>query len=471
MKIGFVVFGKSWNTLGLEIICEEINRNFNITPTPADIESAKKYDVLLFSLFWWKHKYDYVKFLYDTGIIPHKRKPILIIGGMETLNIQPLTGFYDYAVIGDGEKIITELLQNIIDKKEVEHPSISVDGQSKTLNIAVSNVLRATHYIEDRTNKLARVEIGRGCKRKCLFCLLSYVKPYRELPIEAIKQLIITSPTNRIALFSSDRASHSHYKSIDEMIEKYKKTNMGTDIRIDSIQKQETATSLRFGIEAFSERVRRVIGKNYKDEQLIEYFDYIFNKLKKPNGERLTTATAYMILGLPSEGIADYKSFGNLLKEIDKRTKNKFTLFLTLNGFSPYYFTPLQFSSVDVYTNFTKIWNEYKPHLDNIVIAQHGGSRNPISQIMQMITIRGDSNSAKLIYNLSVNPSIKSKVIGRTKEHLNYMLKIIEASKIDINFLLGELKQTDKLPWDNVTNPNFSKEKFYKIYENFKRRI
>ncbi len=471
MKIGFVTFGKSWNTMGLEIVCSEIERNFDIKPIKAEIKTAKTFDVLLFSLFWWEHKYDYIRFIHNSGLKPHTKKPYLVLGGMEMLSPKSLSGFFDYAVIGDGEDIITELMQNIIDKKEPRHRSIWIDGRKNKCVIHKKSVLYAKTYIESRTNKLTRVEIARGCKKKCSFCMISFVKPYRELPSPVVKQLIINSPTNRIALFAPDTASYKDYDQIEYWIRKYKKTNMGTDLRLDNMVGRETASALRFGIEGFTEKARRAIGKNYSNNDLIKQFDYMMNKLQKTKGGNLTTATAYMILGLPGEYECDYSEFNNVLKKISKKVKDKFTLFLTLNGFSPQNFTPLQFAGIKPFISYTKKWNNVRERFSKLVIAQHGGSRNPSNQIMQMLTIRGDEKAAKILYNLAINPTVKKKAIGGAHVHGKYLLRMLKDNGIDPNKIIGELNDKDILAWDDIENPNFTKEKLYKMYSIYKRKV
>ena len=328
------------------------------------------------------------------------------------------------------------------------------------------------NYMEDRTNKLSRVEIARGCKKKCLFCMISFVKPYRELPSQAVKTLIQNSPTNRIALFSPDTGSYSDYELIEYWVKKYKKTNMGTDLRLDIAYKKKTASALRFGIEAFTEKCRMAIGKPYSNEKLITYFDHIANTLQKTKGGRLTVATVYMILGLPGERDIDYSEFNETLSRMDAIINKKFTLFLTLNGFSPQNFTPLQFASIDPFVDYTKKWNAARSRHKKLVIAQHGGSRNSSAQILQMLTIRGDEKMSKLMYNLSVNSEIKRKAIGKSLNNGKYLLDLIKSQGMTERKIIGELKIEDKLPWDEINNDEvFSKEKLYKMYQIYKRRV
>ena len=106
MKIGSVPFGKNVDhTLGLEVVIKDLQDNFNMPVERATAETARNYDVLLLSLYWWEHSYDLVRFLLDAGINPVKRKPLLVIGGSQCVNPLPLAGFFHYANLGDGESV------------------------------------------------------------------------------------------------------------------------------------------------------------------------------------------------------------------------------------------------------------------------------------------------------------------------------------------------------------------------------
>ena len=463
----FVVAGP--NTLGMDIICDLIEQEYGERPEKATIANASELDVLLVSLYWWEHKYDYIRFLVEAGIDPKKRSPIIIAGGMDMLNPAPIEDYFHYAVLGDGEEVVIPLLEYVTNGKSPDCDKyIWTAGEANEGKaVAVYDRLRATHYVEDRQNKVTRIEIARGCKRKCGFCLLTFAKPYRELPGEAIKTLIYTAPTKNVALFSADRASHSAYLEIEDWAAKYGKRNNGTDLRIDTIQKFKTATSLRFGIEGYGYDARRAVGKPYTDDQLIEWFRHVFHVVKTPKGTPITVATVYMIMGLPGDTVDSYREFAELLRRIDDLKPKRFTMFLSASTFAPYFHTGLQWADPSIFADWNSVWAMHKPFLKNITIAARGGAIQPSRRILQMLAIRGDVNAGKMMFNIAKNPQVRKLAEGKGNKPAEALLRVMDRAGIDTDLISKEIPFDKRLPWDGIESPipRVQLEKYYRNYK------
>jgi hypothetical protein len=464
MKIGLYNFGGGEQTLGLSIIYSKLKdaQKDVVFINPQNDFNPRDYDILCFSLFWWENKYDYIRFLKNYGINPDKRKPMLVLGGMEMLNPVPMQNFFHYAVMGDGENIIVPLVEAIENNAEPTVDGVFVPGAGKTINIQQAK-MEPKQYIDLRVSKQTRIEIARGCKNACLFCLLRWIKPYQEINGEALRYLIQTATTKNVALFCADRGSHSDHDNIQVWCKKYGKRNTGTDLRIDSTYKYNIIDALRFGIESFSERNRKAIGKNYTNENLLEYFKHIFYDVKTSKGKPLTTATMYVILGLPGETGDDIDEFCELLQNIDKILKYKFTLFLTFNTFSPYFFTPLQWAPVDIFTDWNKVFASKYKRLGNIVTAKRGGFRSPASQLKHLLTLRGDDRAYRAIYHIATTPGIDNAM----NKNVNIMRNILKKCNIDMEELYGEIPAEKNMPYDFIKN-KVSKDAMLKMWERYK---
>uniref|UniRef100_A0A6M3K2F7 Putative radical SAM superfamily protein n=1 Tax=viral metagenome TaxID=1070528 RepID=A0A6M3K2F7_9ZZZZ len=437
--------GKSQNTLGLEIITKElIKSGFKVVSV--DRNNAREVDILLISLYWVDQVLLYPLWLVSAKIDPVKKKPIIIIGGSMTLNISPLEGMFHHAVIGDGEDVITNLIEKI---KETNHDHVlSSDDIKRKVTANVATTLPMEHYIELRTNKITRIEIARGCKMKCSFCQLTHIKPYREIPPIILKNLIATSPTKNIALFAPDRGSYSGYQEIEKWCNKYGKRNMGTDIRLKTLREFTVATNVRFGIEGFSERERKYLGKPYTNKALISDVMHVLDDIKTPKGKPITVLTWYMIIGLPGQSESDYQEFVDLLWSINDRCKNlnrKITIFLTHNDFLPMNHTPMENESKDIWIDHIKNWNKLKPKLPNITIAQHGGSRSPAIRLAQLLVSRGGEGSSKALFNLSLKHKnlLKGGVDNGKK-----LLILMKNCGVDTESLIHGYK--GDFPWSNI---------------------
>lgn len=446
MIIGTTTISKeSIHTLGLEIISKELIKAGHDVRS-VDQKTARDCDILLVSLFWIDQLIEYPSFLMVAKINPKEKKPIIIVGGSVVLNPHPIKDMFHYAVMGDGEGVIGAVVAAIEkgdDPSQLDHV-LSNDDINKQVSTNVCPELACDHYIENRTNKITRIEIARGCKSKCKFCQLTHIKPYREVPPVILKNLIATAPTKNIALFAPDRGSYSGYNQIESWCLKYGKRNIGTDIKLMTLKNMDVASSVRFGIEGFSERDRLWLGKPYKHQSLVDDFCMMVEKIKSPKGKALSVATWYMILGTPDQGEQDYKEFAGLLHDIDAKIKTeKFCIFLTLNDFSCCPHTPLERERKDVFTDHYKLWMKHKPHLKNITIAQHGGARNQSTRFFQALAFRGGENSNKAIFNISLNKQIL------TNKNPAAIIGLLRKSGVDIESILNGYQRAQ--PWDNIT--------------------
>jgi radical SAM superfamily enzyme YgiQ (UPF0313 family) len=367
-----------------------------------------------------------------------------------TLNPYPLEGMFHYVVLGDGENVIVDLVKAIEKKNyDFEHPSVLKNAKDRG-QTAVASSLPMEHYIEERTNKITRIEIARGCKASCAFCQISKVKPYREIPPVVLKNLIATAPTKNIALFSPDRGSYSQYEKIEEWCKKYGKRNIGTDIRLRSIEKTSIASNIRFGIEGFSERERKLVNKPYTNAGIVNAIKHIVEKVQTPKGKAITVITWYMIIGLPGQTQDDYAEFRDLLLEIGSKVKpqKKFTIFLTLNDFLPMPHTKMENDIKEVFEDHYSEWMKYKPNLENITIAQHGGSQSPSMRLARLLVSRGGENSNKALFNLATNPAYARLMKERGLQPGKKMIALFRRCGVDTEPLINGYG--NRTPWDTI---------------------
>ncbi|MFH1498846.1 MAG: radical SAM protein, partial [Verrucomicrobiota bacterium] len=301
MKIAALEFAGAETTMGLALVCSAVKAVWpDAEIAKADMVTAKKADYLFVTLIWWRDFYAFLRFLADAGIDPRKRRPHIIIGGMAAINPRPLAGYWHTAIVGDGEACIVEVLRRL----ESGGDPAGIDGvwSDSGCKLATYPGIPAEQYVDLRTNKATRIEIARGCRAKCAFCHLAFLKPYREQPYEVIRHLVMTAPTKTIALFAPDRCGHSDIAKIEALCSRLGKTNTGSDTRLELLGKIDVASRVRFGVEAFSERTRRKLHKITTNEELLEGLRHVALRLKTPKGKRHTVATLYLIGDLPGEG-------------------------------------------------------------------------------------------------------------------------------------------------------------------------
>lgn len=455
VKIGTVVFGGGDSTHGMEVIKGVLRLKAGIECTRATAGNAREFDILLVSLYWWENIYDFVRFLLSAGIDPEKKRPILIAGGLACLNPWPIIPFCHAVVLGDGETAIVALV-NAAKKRDFDSINgmpgvVTAENAGRPNKILFAGPLSPFSYVESRTNKTARIEIARGCKAKCPFCLVSFVKPYRELPKEVIRSLISVAPTRNVALFAPEKAFHSGYQYFGAYIRGFRKRDTGQDVRLDLFQKlgRIEVNHPRFGIEGFTEHVRERLGKYPRNNQLIDAIRYLLETGKTTKGNPIKAITAYMIADLPGERSQEaLREFADTLRQIDTIAPHKITMFLTINSFAPYYFTPMQWEGITLDLPFNSWWKESKPFAKRIVIAQHGGLMGAARRLAQMVTIRADERCAKLIYFLATYPKARAAIKTTKPEAAELVLSAIARTGYERDYFMRPIGTSEPLPWD-----------------------
>ena len=291
-----------------------------------------------------------------------EQDPILFSGGpVLTTNPRPYEEFFDFMIIGDGEENfpkVLEILQQKKDKKTTLSMLSEIDGiyipnnpvkkSTVTLNnIIYTPIISNKSYFKDTFI----IELSRGCMNRCAFCTASYTNlPFRVNDYSKIIETIDMGLeyTNKIALLGAQIASHPQFneimKYLSEKIDSGEKIELGiSSLRTDSITPEIIQTLVKGGqkhstiaIEAASERLRKFINKNLKEEQILNAI-----KISKENG--LKGIKIYSMIGIPNETQDDIEEFIRLGNIIKKENKG-FNIEFSFSSFVPKPHTPLQWS-------------------------------------------------------------------------------------------------------------------------------
>ena len=309
------------------------------------------------------------KILEKYGIpIKSKDRDIIIFGGgpVLTANPEPYKKIFDYIIIGDGEDVNREALQICREnkdkpKKEILKILSKIDGVYVPEIHTIENPVKKAHselkhcvYTPILTEdsffpNTFIIETSRGCYNRCGFCIASYLNlPARFVEYDKIIKLIDTGlqHTNKIALLGALVSAHPRFEDICEYI--YNKVQAGQNIEMSissmrantltpNIIKTLVATgqkNITIAIEASTERLRKVINKNIKEED-------IFNAIRYSKENGLKGVKIYAMLGLPTETDEDIEGFISLGKKIKQEFKG-FDVTFSFSTFVPKPHTPFQ---------------------------------------------------------------------------------------------------------------------------------
>ena len=291
--------------------------------------------------------------------------PLVFAGGpVITTNPCPYEAFFDFMIIGDGEDIfpkILEILKNhnksealelLKDIEGVYVPGVSSvkKATAELNNVIYTPVLSDNSFFKDTFI----IEVSRGCMNRCAFCTASYLNlPFRYYEYSKIIETIDLGLkyTNKVALLGAQISAHPAFKDImlylESKIDAGQQLELGiSSLRVDAVTPEMIKILVKGGqkhstiaIEAASERLRRYINKNLKEEQILNAV-----KISRENG--LKGLKIYSMIGIPTETEEDIKEFVRLGKRIKEENKG-FGIEFSFSSFVPKPNTPFQWCERD----------------------------------------------------------------------------------------------------------------------------
>lgn len=295
--------------------------------------------------------------------------PYVIGGGAGAFNPEPIAPFFDAFLLGDGEEAILDIVEALdaaksrnATRQEVleelaripgmyvpSHFEIEYDGlhitKIEAVDGSVYESLRAKHgtpRITRRTvidldgahyptrpiipnikpvHERASIEIQRGCSQGCRFCQAGMItRPTRQRKPETVLKLaeaqIKNSGADELGLLS---LSAGDYEPINYVLEQFfdRFSNENVSVSLPSMRTEtmtpklaEQVATVRksgftFAPEAGSERMRRVINKTNKEEDLM-------NAVRATVNAGWRHLKFYFMIGLPTETFVDVEAIAAL---------------------------------------------------------------------------------------------------------------------------------------------------------------
>ena len=444
--------------------------------------NTKKVDAISFSMSF---DFDYLGVLdiLEKLKIPFCSKdrdesyPLIFAGGpVLTTNPMPYAAFFDFIITGDGEDVfnlILDILMMNLPKDETlkklsEFDSVYVpvfnNKTVKRASVSLNNVI-CTPLISDKSyfKNTFIIEVSRGCMNRCAFCTASYTNlPYRYYDYEKIIECIELGLkyTNKIALLGAQISAHPRFndimKYIGDKISSGVNIELGiSSIRTDAISDDVIKTLVKGGqkhttiaIEAASERLRKFLNKNLKEEQIL-------NAVLTARKNGLKGLKIYSMIGIPTETEADISEFLSLAGKIKEDNKG-FNIEFSFSTFVPKPQTPLQWSKREDTKSLEKKQKYLEKELSKIGVDSKFSS--PKWDYWQTVLSRSGKNITPLL--IEVHKSGGN--LGAYKSALKHL-------GIDISKSIEGFDFDETLPWDIIKSTP-SKEHLINEFKRLEKR-
>ena len=335
-------------------------------------KTLKECDIVGFTL-QYELSYTNILNMLDLGGVPvvaaerSEADPLVIVGGPCVYNPEPLADFFDFAIIGEGEEVMAEVmeaykswkragkpggrrafLQEVVKIKGIYVPSFYEVDYNENLTVkevrpinenapavVYKRVVKNMNSVDFPTAPIVpfgeivhdriMLEVFRGCSRGCRFCHAGMVyRPVRERKPEVLqdlaRKLVDNTGYNEISLVSLSSADYSCLAPmVHSMIEEFKDDRVSVSLpslRIDSfcvaIAKEIQAvrkSGLTFAPEAGSQKMRDVINKGVTEEDLMNAVGAAFES-------GWNSVKLYFMIGLPFENDDDVLAIADLARKV-----------------------------------------------------------------------------------------------------------------------------------------------------------
>ena len=455
------------------------------------------FNIIGFSL-QYELTYTNILMMLDLGGVPlfsrdrDETHPLIIAGGPCAFHPEPIAEFIDAFLLGDGEEAVFDICDAYLawDKKDrgallkalsripgVYVPALfslhhAEDGTLLTIQphdpeyaIVNKRVVRDLNSIPPIRNQVVpnvtivhdriAAEVMRGCVRGCRFCQAGYIyRPLRERDPRAlqeqIEKLIEQSGYEEVSLLSLSTGDYSCVNPLlRELMNRFAGLKVSVSLpstRVDALSphileeiRRVRKTGFTLAPEAGSQRLRDVIQKEYKEEELVDAAKMLF-------GLGWKSVKLYFMLGLPTETEEDLLGIVDLSRKVSAAGKHKRQVTASVSTFVPKPHTPFQWAA-----QVSLEETEARQSLLRKALRRHGIQfkwHDSRSSFLEGVFARGDR---RLSGPLLTAYRLGCRFDGWTEQfRLDLWQQAFAEHGIDPDFYLRRRLLDETLPWDHL---------------------
>jgi len=462
----------------------------------------RDFDILGFSL-QYELTYTNILTMLELGGIPlwsqqrAGNDPLVIAGGPGAFNPEPIAEFIDAFVLGDGEEALLDvcavhrdwnadgrrrrdrgqLLEALSRVPGVYVPAYFDVRYDSTGTVAAIDPARADYAVVEKrvlrdlndspvpvqpivpnidiVHERPSIEVMRGCVKGCRFCQAGYVyRPQRERDprrvVTEAERLVRETGHEELSLLSLSTGDYSCINPLlRDLMNRLAPQRVAISLpstRVDAISdhvlqelRRGRKTGFTLAPEAGSQRMRDIIQKEYKEEELIEAARSIFAL-----GWR--SLKLYFMLGLPGETEADLIAIADLSHKVAAAAPGRVEVTASVSTFVPKPHTPFQWAAqIDLEeTRARQTLLRRELARRRIRFKWHDGRLS----LLEGIFSRGDRRLGRLVLAAQ---RLGCRFDGWTEQcRWDLWQQAMAACGVDPAFYLRRRLLDEPLPWDHL---------------------
>ena len=459
---------------------------------------VRDFDVLGFSLQYELSYTNILAMLDLAGIAVHseergKDDPLVVAGGPCAFNPEPVAPFVDVFLLGDAEDSLLELTMKVrewraagLEREEMLReanrfreayvPQLCRDVHHERTGIRhvprvwvmkrtlkdidqapypTELVVPFTETVHDRVT----FEVSRGCQVGCRFCQAGIIyRPARDREVETIVPIVEKSLRatgyDEVSLMSLNAGGYPHIHEVAKtLVEQYRGENVGvalSSLRAPLLTKplaeavgEIRKTGFTIAAECGTERLRRIINKNIRHEDVIQAAHNAY-------GNGWSLIKLYFMIGLPTETLDDVDAIVELGREvlqIGKHYGGRARVNLGVSSFVPKPHTPFQWLPMDR----PEVLHEKQ---DRLYAATRRGpirvkGHNVEQSALECVLSRGDRSVARVVEE-AYRRGLRFDGWGECFDHRAWQESFAAVDVDPDRFCYETWTYEDPLPWDHI---------------------
>ena len=370
--------------------------------------------------------------------------PLIIVGGPQADNPEPVADFVDLVVLGDGEESMKAILEKHKELKDAGVPRRemiahlaeafewiyapagydvtynpdatirAITPQSKRFRPSIHRcqtpdfdsapfpirpLVPYTQVVHDRI----AIEIMRGCPQRCRFCHAGYTKrPLRLRSVERIldiaEEMYFSTGIDELGLLSLSTADYPHLKELAERVNEVFKPR-GVNISVPSLRVDKMLadipamvnavrkSGLTIAVEAARDDMRAAIRKKVTDGHLLEGVHAAYQAGWK-------TVKLYFMAGFPGERQADIDGIFDLSRQVSELRRqvsgSPANVTASVGWLVPKPYTPFQWMAQATPDYFHEVRRRLRDAAGKTRCAVRIKTHNVDRSILEAVFARGD---------------------------------------------------------------------------------